>query len=250
MPEKTIANDLAQVPQPVRSLVKPCVKSLQEVYGNDLESVLLYGSGTGSDFVPGRSNVNLLVILKQVSLPDLKKILKLVERWRKKKIAAPLVLTREHILHSTATFPVDFLDIKENHILLYGDDTFSGLEVPHGNLRLQCEEQLKGNLIRMRGAYLEVGLRRRGIEALLCDSLAGLIPVFRNLLRLKGKKPPVDKEAILDDLSAEFGVDGKLLMDIYKDKRGDEKIGGQEAGQALERYMALIEVLAGAADRM
>ncbi len=250
MTDKPVTKDMASVPQPVRNLIEPYLKSLAEAYGEDLESVLLYGSGTGSDFVPGKSNVNLLVVLKQVSLPNLKKILKLVARWRRKKIAAPLVLTREHILRSTDTFPVEFLDIKENHILLHGDDIFSGLEVPDGNLRLQCEEQLKGNLIRMRGAYLEVGLRRRGIEALLCDSLAGLIPVFRNLLRLKGKEPPVCKEAILEDLATEFGVDGKLLMDIYKDKRGDEKIGGQDAEQALEGYMTLIDTLAGAADRM
>ncbi len=242
--------NLDRLPPRVRVIAEPYARSLTDTYGADLVSIILYGSGTGDDFIPGRSNVNLIVILKSVSLSHLKKALKLVRRGRKSRITAPLVLSRDHILQSADTFPMEFIDIKENHVLLYGEDLFSDMDISHSNLRLQCEERLKGNLIRLRGAYLEVGLRRRGIESLLCDSLATLLPFLRRLVRLKSKEPPAGKEALLKAVAEEFTVDGGLLVDILKDKRGDERIGGKAAEQALERYMELLASLATSVDRM
>jgi predicted nucleotidyltransferase len=47
------------------------VDSLSRVYHRQLVSVLLYGSAARGDFIAGRSDVNLLVILQSVKLEDL-----------------------------------------------------------------------------------------------------------------------------------------------------------------------------------
>jgi len=241
--------NLERLPEKAAAVLRPYLEGLVELLGDNLITAAAYGSAASGDFSPRTSDLNLILVCRRVDLPALKKCLKLVEQGRKKRITAPLFLTREHLETSADVFPMEFLEFKENHLLLYGEDLLSGLRVDLKNLRYQCEEQIKGKLIRIRQAYLEVGLRGKGIEALLKESLSGLMPVFKNILRLKGLKPPVRKEDILNQLEREFGLDENILLAIWKDKRDDEKIGGEKAEDYLGRYLGELEKLARAADR-
>ena len=121
-----------------------------------------------------------MIVLRELTFYDLKKSLKIVSRGIEQRITAPLFLSRRHIETSADVFPVEFMEIKENNILLYGEDIWSDLKIDNRNIRLQCEEQIKGKLIRLRQAYLEIGLKKKGIEALLKESLYALMPIFRN----------------------------------------------------------------------
>ena len=242
--------NLEKLPGNLSATLRPYLEQLVELLGDNLITAAVYGSAVSGDFSPKSSDLNLLLICEKVDLPTLKKCLKLVEKGRKKHITAPLFLTREHLNTSADVFPMEFLEFKENHLLVYGEDLLSGLQVDLKNLRYQCEEQIKGKLIRIRQIYLEVGLRGKGIESLLKDSLSGLIPVFKNILRLKGLKPPVRKEEILNQLEQEFGLKKDFLLEIWKDKQNDEKIGGEKAEIYLGKYLQEIEKLARAADKM
>jgi len=140
--------------------------------------------------------------------------------------------------------------MKENHILLYGEDILSGLEIKGEHIRLFCEQQIKGKLIRIRQAYLEIGLKKKGLEALLKESLNSLVPIFRNLIRLKGKQPPVNKTEIIGQLCQMLGLEENVLLPIYKDSANDEKIANQEVVVFLERYLSQIEKLASMVDKL
>ncbi len=191
-----------------------------------------------------------MVILERLGLSELQKSLKLVSKGINKKITAPLFLTRKHMQTSTDVFPIEFLEMKERHLLLYGEDLLSSLEIDPANLRLFCEEQIRGKLIRIRQAYLEIGLKRKGIEALLKESLSALTPVFRNLLRLKGKTPPLERAQIYRQLAEEFALDSDVFLAILRDTENDEKIGAQDVEVFLERYIAQIQKLAFAVDQL
>lgn len=233
-----------------RKILEPHLNELLKIHQDNIISIFVCGSAAGVDYVPGVSDINLLVILEKLEFKDLQKSLKVVSKGINKKIAAPLILTRKHIQTSTDVFPIEFLEMKENHLLLYGQDLLTGLEINPTNIRLFCEEQIKGKLIRIRQAYLEIGLKRKGIEALLKESLASLTPVFRNLLRLKGKTPPVEKERIYNQLCAEFNLDQEVFLAILHDTKNDEKIAAQTAEVFFERYVAQIQKLAIAVDQL
>jgi len=242
--------NLERLPDEVKKRVGPYLQNLFAVHNENIVSVFVYGSATGKDFVPKRSDINLLIVFRQLQFGDLKKSLKIVSKGIEKKITAPLFLTRRHIETSADVFPIEFMELKENHILLYGEDIWGELEIDKRNIRLQCEEQIKGKLIRLRQAYLEVGLKKKGLEALIKESLYALLPIFRNMLRLKGKTPPVGKKDILIGLCAEFDLDADIFLAILKDKKDDEKIGSQEIEPAFERYLGEIHKLALAVDKL
>ncbi len=242
--------NLENLPQRVRKILEPYSRDMIKLHGDNLETIVVYGSSTGKDFIPGKSNINLLFVFKELELTSLRSSLKLVAKGRKKGIIAPLFLTERHIKTSLDAFPIEFLEMKENHITIYGQDILQNLEIRKDNIRLQCEQQLKGKLIRLRQAYLEIGLKRKGVEALLIESLTSLIPTFRNMLRLKGKEVPLGKEEIINRVSSEFNVDREVFLSILRDKRGDEKIAGMQADEFLGKYLEEIRKLAITVDEL
>lgn len=227
----------------------PYLKTISGIHGDNLISVFVYGSATGENYIPKVSDINSAFVFKNLKFSTFKSSLNAVSSGIFKKIAAPLFLTKGYIDSSLDVFPIEFLDMKENHILLYGEDILSGLEIKGEHIRLFCEQQIKGKLIRIRQAYLEVGLKKKGLEALLKESLKSLIPIFRNLIRLKGKQPSVNKTEIIRQLCQMFELDESVFLPIYKDSTNDEKIANQEVVVFLEKYLSQIEKLAGRVDK-
>jgi len=227
----------------------PYLNAISDIHGDNIISVYIYGSAAGENYIPKASDINSVFVFKDLKFSIFKSSLNVVSSGIFKKIAAPLFLTKAYINSSLDVFPIEFLDMKENHILLYGEDILCGLEIKGEHIRLFCEQQIKGKLIRIRQAYLEVGLKKKGLESLLRESLNSLIPIFRNLIRLKGKQPAVNKTEIIRQLCQMFELDQNVFLPIYKDTTNDERIANQEVVVFLERYLIQIERLAGMVDK-
>lgn len=242
--------NLDRIRQDVRKIIEPYLKKLLGIHRENIMSILLYGSATGKFYVPKQSDINLMVVFRELEFKELKSSLKVINEGISKKINAPLFLSLTHIETSKDVFPVEFLEIKENNILIYGKDLFSNMEIGQTHIRLFCEREIKGKLIRLREAYLEVGLKRKGIEALMKESMYSLMPTFRALIRLKGQRPSVDKENILGEVSNLYGLDKNVFIAILRDKMNDEKIAGQDVEIFFERYINEIKKLALAVDRL
>lgn len=242
--------NLEGLPGPVQAILKGYLARLQKLLGENLKSVLIFGSGIGQEFIPGRSNINLLLICDRVDLEVLKGGLKLIAEGRKKGVVAPLFLTRTHMETSTDVFPIEFMEFRDFHRVLYGEDPFEDLSINPEHLRLECEEQLKGKLIRLRQAYLEVGSSLKQLTSLLSDSLTSLIPVFRGLLRLKGLPAPAEKGRVIDHLSQEFGVDKEVFHQILRVKTGQERPRLPELEAVFDQYLTELQRLAIAVDQL
>jgi len=242
--------NMERLPPGVQKTYEPFVKGILELHQDNVRSVFIYGSATGQNYTPKTSDINSAVIFKELSFDTFQKSLDFIQRHRGKRISAPLFLTYEYILSSLDVFPIEFLDMQENHILVYGEDLLVSLIIHGEHIRLFCEQQIKGKLIRIRQAYLEIGRRPQGIEALLKDSLNSLIPIFRNLLRLMKRAQPVDKEQVLSETCVCFDLDADVFLTIYRDKRNDERIGKQAVGVYFQRYIEQLEHLSIKIDRL
>ena len=242
--------NLEKLPAEVRKRLQPYMEDLLRLHQENIISIFIYGSAASADYIPGIFAISSAVVFKELGLDQLKSSLRLVDKGIRNKIAAPLFFEAEHITTSTDTFPLEFLEMKENYVLIYGEDLLKDLQIDSSHIRFVCEEQLKGKLIRIRQAYLEIGLRRKGMEALIKESLNSLFPVFRGLLRLKGITPPVKKEEALRLLSENFEVDCGTFLAVLKDERNDEKIAGEELESFLKRYIEQLQKLADISDKL
>jgi len=228
----------------------PYLETMLETHGDNVISVFVYGSAAAGSYIKGVSDINSAIVFRELKFPVLKKSLKIVSKGISDSVSAPLFLTREYISSSLDVFPIEFTDMKENHILVYGEDILSGITVKGEHTRLFCEQQLKGKLVRIREAYLEVGLSRKGMVSLLKESLSSLIPVFRNLIRLTGEVPPLDKSGIIERMSVIFGLDGEMFLHIHRSSAKQEKIVSGEEDGLVDSFISEVEKLSIAVDRL
>lgn len=230
----------------VTTIEKYCLKLL-EIHSTNIKSIILYGSATGNEYIKGKSNINLLIAMDRIDPPDLKKSIKLVKKAIRKKIVN-LFLTMEHINTSTDTFPIEFLGMKENYITIYGEDILKDLKIDPINIRLQCEQQIKGSLIRLYQIYIETGLKKSRIKSLLINSLTNLIPVFQQLIKLKENIKINNKQQVIDKLCDIYELNKGIFTNILKLKRR-EKIS-IDLITLFDDYLEELEKLAIIADKL
>jgi len=225
-------------------------KDHQTALGDNLESIILYGSGASGDYVPGRSNLNFLIVLKKVDLSQLRLCAPLIRKWGKRGVAIPIFLTRQDINSSTDVFSIEFLEIKENHTVVYGEDAVKDLPINIKNLRLQCEREIRGQLIRLRGAFLEAFYSQKQMEDLAGRSLTSFLPILRNLFRLLKMKMPSRREEIVEATVEKFSLNREVFSRLLALKKGQLKLKKLEMEALMEDYLEEIQKLAGAIDRL
>ena len=96
----------------LKTVIKPYLIQLLEIHKENIISMVLYGSATGKYFIPGKSDINLAVVFRDLGLKQLKDSLRVVNSGISKRITAPLFLSLSHIETSKDTFPIEFIEIK------------------------------------------------------------------------------------------------------------------------------------------
>ena len=112
-----------------QKLLQTYVKEVKAAFGDQLEGLLLYGSAVRGEFIRGRSNLNILLLVSFCDSAVLKQYSLLHRRWSKEQVVVPLFLMEEELRRSAAVFPLEFLEIQEQHRVLDGRDPFIGFHV-------------------------------------------------------------------------------------------------------------------------
>src|SRR5690242_14097474 len=158
------------------------VAKLKAAAGENLKSVVLYGSAASGEFQPQHSDLNILCVVGRLNAPELAKLSPTAVWWARKGHPAPLVFTIETLLNSADVFAIELLDIKASRRVLFGEDLFDTLDVPMTLHRLQVERELRVNLIRLRQHYLTAQPHRKAVLRLMTESVSTFAALFRHAL--------------------------------------------------------------------
>ena len=235
--------NINELPTSIQAPVSQFALKLLENLGDNVKTILVYGSGTGVNYNPGVSNVNIAVIVQKLDFTVLKQALALVKGARKHKIAPPLLLTKEYVLNSLDVFPIEFSEIKEQHKIIFGEDFFAGLNIPLTDIRLLCEQQIKGKLLHLCQAYLDIGSNPAALKNFVSRAFSDLVPVFRRLISLKGQVPCANKEDMLRQLAKIFSLEEQSLLAIYHDKNKKILISSRQVETHFQDFFAQLEIL-------
>ncbi len=223
------------------------IEDLERLWQRRLVAVFLYGSAARGDFIPERSDLNLLIVLQSIKLDDLGAAAKLFHRWNKLRIA-PLFLTSGELRHATQVFPLELADIKDSGRLLYGSNLLDAIHIEADHVRAQCRRELHARLIRLRQEYLELGDRRNALAGILTGALTSLLPVCRAVLRLGGTPVPITDAAVVEAIVAKHHLDRDLFTSLLGHKRGSRQLATADLEGLLsrllvewERVMALVD---------
>ena len=181
---------MAKIPESPLDIVGEFTSELTQIYGKDLLSIAMYGSGAIGEYVYKKSDINFLVVLTEHGIQDLAKSFDFVKNWKKRNVAVPLFVTESYIQSSLDSFPIEFLSMKQQHKHISGHDYLDEIEIDPKDLRLQCEARIKGNLLHLRSEFLLTLGQKKNLEALLGRTIPSFISLFTAMLFLKGIEPP------------------------------------------------------------
>jgi len=225
------------------------VEDARRIWGDRLMSVILYGSAAREDFVSGRSDLNFLLVALDFDPETLRQLQPIMKKWRRRRIATPLLLERQLIATSLDSYPLEFLSMSGAYRVLHGEDVLAGLEFKRDDVRLQCERELKSKLLLLREAYVDSAGARVLLHGLIGKSLPAMTAIFQGLLFLQGRPWKLSGEDLLAAGKEGFDLDQELFTELWRVKRGRSKPGGEETHRLLGGYIREMERLAGWADR-
>jgi predicted nucleotidyltransferase len=235
---------MAKIPHSPEVIFDEFVNDLRAVYQNDLESVVLYGSGAKGEYIRKKSDINFLVVLSENGIGHLHKSFNLVKKWTRRKVAVPLFMTKSYIESSLDSFPIEFLSMQQNYKVVFGDDVLANLEIPQNELRLECEEQVKGKLLHLREGFLASAGKKRPLEELLSISVPSFISLFQALLLLKEETRPIQKGEIFSKTGEVYGFDQNVFDDILQVRNRTKKFSTEDLIELTQKYITEIRKLA------
>jgi predicted nucleotidyltransferase len=212
---------MSRAPNDPREIFPDIVSDYKSLFGNDLVSILLYGSGASGDYVAGKSDINFMIVLSDEGIDSLDKAFSVTAKWNKRRVAAPLFLTEAYINSSLDVFPMEYLNFQNNYILVHGKDVLEDLVFDPPYLRLQCEREVKGKLLILREAFLESQGKAKRLHPIVADSLGAFAAIFNALLHLRGEPVPRRRRDAVKAFCKTFGMNAvafEKLMDI-RDKK-------------------------------
>jgi hypothetical protein len=226
------------------------VDDLRRAHGDNLVSVILYGSHArrvalqdqpGINLRNPVSNEDILVVLDRIDPVALKRSRPIIEKWREAGHPLPLYIGRDEIGQSAEVFPAEFIDLSRGRLVLAGQDPFDGFRVPDRNLKHQLEYELESKLIRLRTLYMTVSATPASLMRLMRESLASFSGLFRHVIGLLGHQAPCEKSQSITDLADLLSLDRSVFSRILSHSEGAEPVAEDAAESLFRDYLVEIE---------
>lgn len=222
---------------------------LKKSFGDRLVSAVLYGSAAMGDWNEGRSDLNVLCVLSQLTPDELSQSEPIFRWWREQGNPPPLLLTAEEVQTSTDCFPMEFHDMQEHRRVLYGEDVISNLKVDKSFYRAQVEHELRAKQIRLRQRAAEVLSNPERLKKLMIDSVSTFCVLGRHALILTGHEPRWKKKEILAALEQAMGLSLPASNEILAIRGGAQPTGSKDMRDLFSRYLQETAALVNFVDR-
>lgn len=232
------------------ALLNEFVTRLCGAAGNNLVSVILYGSAADGDFHADYSDVNLLCVVRDSSFAALGRFNAAVEWWRKKKHHAPLVLTAKEIQETADVFSIEFTDMKQRYRVLHGEDILRDLVVPMHLHSAQLEYELREKLFLLRQQLLLAGTNNKAMWEVMLNSLSSFTTFFRHVLLEMGEQGRKHSREATQELAARLNFDAKPFVQLMDVRAGKIDRKQLNAADVAAGYLSSIETVAEAVDKM
>ena len=197
------------------SKLQELVTRLQQACGENLLSIVLYGSAAREDFHEEFSDVNVLVVVQHLKPSAFAAISAVLHWWsRDEKLRPPMIMILDELRESADVFAIELLDIQRSHKTLFGQDVVTAIEVPMNLHRVEVEHELRTTLLRLRHHLLLSPDNQDELRAVLAKSITSVLTLFRHALIALGQDPPQAKPQLLETAGEVFGFEVQPLRSI------------------------------------
>ena len=212
--------NVAALPQNTRDSFRDLARLLADLAGDSLLGLGAFGGWLVEDPLYHGTPARSVAVLNRFDLAMLDRLASEGVRFGKRGLSAPLMMTPEYIAASCDVFPLELLEIRQTQTLLRGEDHFAKLEFKRGDLRLQCERELKSELIQLRQGLLAAAGEHKLLGELCRNGAERGMRVLRGVLYLSDAALPRTSAELVELAAKETGVTLDALKQAVTDASG------------------------------
>jgi predicted nucleotidyltransferase len=235
-------NQLQDLPADTRRILVDFVDVAREACGENLSSVVLFGSAAEGR-LRAASDVNLILVLKEFQSSEIDRLRESLRLAHAAIRLNVMFILDSEITTASEAFAVKFNDILHRHRVLLGTNPFRDLKISR-SATLQRLRQVIVNLkLRLRERYALVSLREEQLNPIIADAAGPIRAIAATILELEGKgeHPPKEAlQALVRDLPQE-GWDS--LLSNLSAVREERELAHGEAAQTLFGLLRLLQSL-------
>ena len=209
-----------------KMIEKEYIEKIKKILGENLITLAVYSNGDELRYLAVCNNLDFK------TLTDLKKL-----------DTIPTAFTKNEIDNAVDVFPVEFLNIKKSHKVLYGEDILKDIDISKEDLRHQLEFEFRSKLLHLRQSYMQSD--GKDLEDIILSAVPTLAPIIGALMYLKDIHTQYDPDLI----KIMVGVDTKVVRDIYRIRTGKTKFEGDK-NKYIERLINVLTQVGDIVDKI
>ena len=245
------ALDDVNLPDRTKQKLGELCDQLARALGEDFVGALLYGSAAREDWEEGTSDINLMIVSRRAQLQQCAAITRALRKAQRTLPLHAEIITPQDLQRSADVFPLKFLDIQRNHLVLVGDDPLEGVEIAWDHLRLRVEQELKGVMFTLRRHYLIYEQQPDQLVRTMSEQLSAFLIGLGALMFLRdGQWWLSGKEAIARAVPESFGIDEGVLESLLALKRRELELDAEELQVLYGAFMVAAEEVADIVDKL
>jgi predicted nucleotidyltransferase len=160
-------------------------------------SAMLYGSLARGDFLPGRSDLNVLLVVRPLTRERLRALAPALVAFERDGHTPPLLFDDEEWRRVADVFPIEITDMRFAYRLLRGPDPLRDRRVEPADLRRALEHEWRGKVLRLRQDFAAHLDRPDRLGQAMAGSAGSVRVLLRATLGLAGRTPPADDAGLV-----------------------------------------------------
>jgi predicted nucleotidyltransferase len=230
-------------------LLQQFVTLARNAVGDNLESVVLYGSTVRGDAQAPYSDLNLLCVVRSTTCTELEKMASLVHWWSQGQgQRSPLIFTADELRRSADVFAIELIDMQRAHRVLYGAEIIASIPVPMNLHRVQVEHELRTLIQKLRQHYLHGPAEEASLRTVLAKSLSSVVTLLRHTLIAMDHDAPADRHDLLHQVHKHLGVNVQALQAVLELRKAAGARGN--VGSLYGNYLEVLEHICDQLDRV
>jgi len=225
------------------------VNRLKEVAGDNLESVVLYGSAARAEARRSYADLNVLCTLRSASVSELARVAPVVRWWCKdQREPAPLFFTAEELRQSADVFAIELLDMQKGHRVLFGRDVVADIAVPMNLHRIQVEHDLRTLMLKLRQHFLLATANEAELKAVMAKSISSALALLRHTLIAYSEEPPSAPREVFARIARLTGAEAAAFETLLELRESDKHV--DDIPRVYGRYLNALDKVTSALDNI
>jgi hypothetical protein len=212
-------------------------------FGDELQSVVVFGSVSRGESIPGVSDLNMLVLLESMALPTLERAAPLLHDWIRQGNTPPHMYAAGEWAGMTDTFTIEIADMIDARDVLWGSDPVSGEPMDYADLRRQVEREIRDTLLQLRLRLMVNARHPKEIGALLLSGFPSFTAFMRSTLRLAGEAPGLETRSVIERTAALIGADPITMLRCWDSRRLRRHLALTLTDPMVEGYFGFVDRL-------